>query len=192
MKRLLIPLLILLAAGCGEGDSGRSANAQSSAAAMPQAVVGPLLNLPKLTGRVVDQAEILSPATESEVTSKLAALDAKTSDQLVVVTVPGLGNESIEAFGRRLGNGWGLGSAELDNGVLLIVAPSERMTRIAVGNGLEGLLTDRRAKKIVEAMVARFKAGDFDSGVKTGVDEIVRTLESERKRPMPLDLSKVA
>ena len=108
------------------------------------------------------------------------------------MTVPLLGNETIEDFGRRLGNGWGVGRKDVDNGVLLIVATGERQTRIAVGNGLEGLLTDARAKQIIEAMILSFKAGDFDTGVKTGVEEIIRTLESESKRPMPLDLSKVA
>ena len=193
MNRLLFPLLILLAAaGCREGDSGGSANASANAAAAVQPVVGPLLNLPRLTGRVVDQAGILSAPTESEVSAKLAALEAKTSDQLVVVTVPGLGNETIEDFGRRLGNGWGLGTEPLDNGVLLIVAPRERMTRIAVGNGLEGLLTDARSAEIVKGLVARFKVGDYDAGVAFGVGEIVRTLESESRRPMPLKMPNVA
>jgi uncharacterized protein len=190
VKRLLIPLVILLAAGCGEGDSGRSANA--SAPAAPQAVVGPLLNLPNRTGRVIDQADILSETTESALSARLAALENKTSDQLVVVTVPGLGNETIEAFSQRLGNGWGVGRPELDNGVLLVVAPRERVTRISVGEGLEGLLTDGRSKQIVEAMILGFKAGDFDAGVKTGVDEIIRTLESESRRPMPLKVPNVA
>lgn len=188
---LLAPLLLAaLAAGCGEGEAGRSADAASPAAA--QSIVGPQLTLPKLTGRVVDQANILSAPAESALSARLAALEAKTSDQLVVVTVPGLGNETIEDFGRRLGNGWGLGDQALDNGVLLIVAPRERMTRIAVGSGLEGLLTDGRAKKIVEAMVLRFKARDFDGGVTTGVDQIVGTLEGETRRPMPLQVPETA
>jgi uncharacterized protein len=190
-RLLLAPLLLAaLAAGCGEGDAGRSANAASPAAAQP--VVGPVLTLPKLTGRVVDQADILSAPAESALGARLAALEAKTSDQLVVVTVPGLGNETIEDFGRRLGNGWGLGDEALDNGILLIVAPRERMTRIAVGNGLEGLMTDGRARQIVEAMVLRFKARDFDGGVKTGVEEIARTLEGETRRPMPLQVPETA
>lgn len=190
MNRLLLAPLLLaaLAAGCRDAEANRSAEAQSFAH-VGQATVPAL---PALTGRVVDGANILSERTERDVGARLAALEAKTSDQLVVVTVPSLGGESIEDFGRRLGNGWGVGRKDFDNGVLLIVATGERKIRIAVGNGLEGLLTDARAQQIIEAMPRSFRAGDFDTGVKTGVDEIVRTLESESKRPMPLDLSKVA
>lgn len=190
MNRFLLPplLLLALASGCRDSEANRSAGA---AAAEPRSVAA-TRPLPPLTGRVMDGADILSAATENYAGARSGALEAKTSDQLVVVTVPSLDGETIEDFGGRLGNGWGLGRKGLNNGVLLIVAPSERTTRISVGNGLEGLLTDGRARKIVEAMVARFKDRDFDRGVRVGVEEIVRNLESDTRRPMPLDLSKVA
>lgn len=194
MKRLLLAPLLLaaLSAGCRDSEANRSADAVAAAEARP--LVSPAapgsLPLPARTGRVVDSANILSPATESEVGALLAALEAKTSDQLVVVTVPGLGGETIEAYSMRLGNGWGVGRADLDNGVLLIVAPIERKTRIAVGTGLEGLLTDARAAEIVEQLVARFRHGGYDEGVSVGVGEIIRTLESDTSRPKPLTAAK--
>lgn len=186
---LLAPLLLAaLAAGCRESGANRSPDAVAAAEARP--LVSPAatgnLPLPELTGRVVDSANILSPTTESEVGARLAALEAKTSDQLVVVTVPDLGGETIEAVSMRLGNGWGVGREDLDNGVLLIVAPTERKTRIAVGTGLEGLLTNARSAEIVQEVVARFKLGGYDEGVSVGVGEIIRTLESDTSRPKPL------
>ena len=181
-------LLAALAVGCRESGANRSADAAAASDARP--FVSPVatgsLPLPALTGRIVDSANILSPATESEVGGRLAALEAKTSDQLVVVTVPSLGGETIEAYSMRLGNGWGVGREDLDNGVLLIVAPTERRTRIAVGTGLEGLLTNARSAEIVEQLVARFKHGGYDEGVSVGVGEIIRTLESDTGRPKPL------
>jgi len=189
VNRLLIAPLLLaaFAAGCGQSEANRSAD---SAAAAPLATTVPAL--PARTGRIVDGANILSTATETEVVARLAALEAKTSDQLVVVTVPSLGTETIEAYSMRLGNGWGVGRKELDNGILLVVAPNDRVTRISVGTGLEGLLTNARSAKIVEGLVAQFKVGKYDKGVSDGVGEIIRTLESEMKRPMPLTVPNVA
>ena len=185
---LLAPLLLAaLAAGCRESEANRSADAVAAAeapAAVNASAPAPL-PLPALTGRVVDSANLLSAATEKEVGERLAALEAKTSDQLVVVTVPSLGGETIDTFSMRLGNGWGVGREDLDNGVLLVVAPNERVTRISVGLGLEGLLTNGRSAEIVQGLIARFKTGSYDEGVKFGVGEIIRTLESDARRPRP-------
>ncbi|MGZ8999165.1 MAG: TPM domain-containing protein [Allosphingosinicella sp.] len=195
MNRLLIaPLLLaVLAAGCEEGEANRSSDA-AVGAAQPVANLPPTTTfaLPALTGRIVDGANILSPTTEKDVGARLAALEAKTSDQVVVVTVPTLRGETIEAFSMRLGNGWGVGRKDLGNGVLLIVVPGDRKTRIGVGKGLEGLLTNARSAEIVEGLVARFKDGKYDEGVATGVGEIIRTLESETRRPIPLIVPSVA
>src|ERR1051326_1924547 len=92
---------------------------------------------PALTGRVVDAANILSGDTKSDLNQKLAALEAKTSRQLVVVTIPSLGGYDIADYGYQLGRAWGVGQAKLNNGVLLIVAPTEHRVRIEVGYGLE-------------------------------------------------------
>jgi uncharacterized protein len=104
----------------------------------------------------------------------------------VVVTVPSLEGESIEALGLRLGNSWGIGQKGLDNGVLLIVAPAERRARIEVGKGLEGLLTDERAAQILkERAIPDFASGRFERGITEGVSAIVDTLEKDSVRPRP-------
>ena len=100
------------------------------------------LTFPRLTGRVVDEAGILDAATRAELTQKLADLEAKSTDQLVVVTLRSLQGTSIEDYGYQLGRAWQIGQKGKNNGVLLIVAPNERKVRIEVGYGLEGTLTD--------------------------------------------------
>ena len=134
--------------------------------------------LPALTGRVVDNADLIDPAAEAALTQKLAAFEQKSSDQIVVATVPDLGGEAIEPYANRLFRHWGLGQAGEDNGVLLLVARDDRRMRIEVGYGLEGTLTDLHSKLIIEnTMTPAFRAGDFAGGISAAVDDIVTVLE---------------
>jgi uncharacterized protein len=135
---------------------------------------------PPLTGRVVDNADLLSAADEQALTEELKELEEESSDQLVVVTLPSLQGYPIEDFGYQLGRHWGIGTANLDNGVLLIVAPNERKVRIEVGYGLEPILTDALSKIIIEnAILPRFRAGDFSGGIKDGVRDIALALTGD-------------
>lgn len=146
------------------------------ATALPAAA----LDFPALTGRVVDQANILDAQTRSGLTDKLAALEAKTTDQLVVVTLRSLQGTSIEDFGVQLGRHWGIGQKGKNNGALLIVAPTERKVRIEVGYGLEGSLTDALTKFIIEnSILPRFKAGDMPGGIRRGVDDLIQVMQGE-------------
>ena len=132
---------------------------------------------PPLTGRVVDVAHVLSPQTQADLTAKLAALEAQNGDQLVVVTLPSLQGYSIEDFGYQLGRAWGIGQKGKDNGVLFIVAPSERKERIEVGYGLEPVLTDALTSVILQqAVLPKFRAGDIEGGVIGGTDALVQQL----------------
>lgn len=128
---------------------------------------------PALTGRVVDQANLLSPAKEAELTERLATLERDTTDQLVVLTVADLRGRDIADYGVRLGRFWALGQADRDNGVILIVAPKERQVRIEVGYGLEGVLPDALAARIIhERITPAFRVGGFERGVSDGVAAI--------------------
>ncbi|MET0239613.1 MAG: TPM domain-containing protein [Sphingobium sp.] len=128
---------------------------------------------PKLTGQVVDNANLLDPAQEQALTAKLATLTQQTGRQVVVATLPDLQGYDIADYGYRLGRAWGIGSKESNDGALLIVAPNERRVRIEVGPGLEGILTDALSSIIIaRAVTPRFKAGDFPGGIDAGVDEI--------------------
>lgn len=138
---------------------------------------------PKLTGRVVDQANLLDPAQEAALSAKLEGLETRTKRQLVVATLNSLEGYEISDYGYRLGRHWALGQdgkgeSEKDNGAILIVAPNERKMRIEVGYGLEPILTDGLSSSIIRNDITpAFKAGDFPAGINAGVDRIVTQLE---------------
>src|SRR6478735_7935442 len=135
------------------------------------------LTFPELTGRVVDDAGVLDPSTKAAIERKLAAFEAKTTGQLVVVTLKSLQGTSIDDYGYQLGRHWGIGQKGKNSGVMLIVVPSERRVRIEVGYGLEGQLTDAVSRLIIEnAIVPRFRAGDFAGGISRGVDDIIQAV----------------
>jgi len=114
---------------------------------------------------------------------KSEALEKTTSDQLVIVTLPSLEGRTIEDVGLSLGRRWGVGQKELDNGVLLLVAPNERRVRIEVGYGLEELLTDESAAAIIRDQVPLFRSGKYADAIILGVDRIDALLRSKAQRP---------
>ena len=144
------------------------------------------LAFPELTGRVVDAADVLTPGQRADLSAKLKAHEDRTSDQVVVATVPSLHGITIEDYGNRLFRAWKLGQAKANNGALLLVAPAERKVRIEVGYGLEGALTDALSRVIIaSAITPRFKAGDLYGGIDAGVDGMLAVLSrdaSEQKR----------
>jgi uncharacterized protein len=138
------------------------------------------LTFPALTGRVVDEAGILDVETRTALTASAAALEQKTTDQLVVVTLKSLQGTSIEDYGYQLGRHWQIGQKDKSNGVLLIVAPNERKVRIEVGYGLEGTLTDAVTRLIIESSITpRFKVSDYPGGIKRGVEDIIQVLSGD-------------
>ncbi len=135
------------------------------------------LTFPPLTGRVVDNANILSPVVEADLTAKLARLESATGHQLVVATIADLQGAEIEDYGYQLGRFWKLGDAKLDDGAVLIVAPSVHKVRIEVGYGLEPVLTDALSSVIIQNQILpKFRTGDMEGGVTAGVDAIVAQL----------------
>jgi uncharacterized protein len=153
-------------------------------------VVGAALALtfPPLTGRIVDQANIIPRETREALEPRLADLEQKSGIQLVVATVKSLEGQEIEPYANQLFRFWKLGEKTKDNGVLLLVAPNERRVRIEVGYGLEGTLTDALSAVIItNAITPRFKAGDYSGGITRGVDDIITVLTTDEsewsKRP---------
>src|SRR6478752_10033379 len=145
---------------------------------------------PALTGRVVDDAGILSSQTKADLTGKLAALEQKTSRQLVVVTLSSLQGYEISDYGYQLGRSWGIGQKGTNNGILFIVAPNEHKTRIEVGYGLEPIVTDAFSWVVIQTQVLpKFRQGDFNGGVQAGADALIEQLsldqsEAERRAAM--------
>ncbi len=135
---------------------------------------------PSLTGRVVDNANLITPEDEARITRELEALEQKNTTQLVIATVPSLQGYEIEEYGYRLGREWGIGQAGKDNGVILLVAPNERKVRIEVGRGLEPILTDALTRLIIEnAVLPQFRKGDFAAGINAGAGDLVKILSGE-------------
>jgi uncharacterized protein len=132
---------------------------------------------PPLTGRVVDNAHVLSPETAQKLDGELAQLEAQTGHQLVVATVPDLQGYEIEDYGYQLGRTWALGKKGVNDGVILLVAPKERKVRIEVGYGLEPVLTDALTSVILQTKVLpQFKQGRMEQGIVDGAEAIVQQL----------------
>src|SRR5215468_9964333 len=144
------------------------------------------LTFPELTGRVVDDAGILDPATKAGLERKLAEFETKTTGQLVVVTLKSLQGTSIEDYGHQLGRHWGIGQKDKNTGALLIVAPNERKVRIEVGYGFEGTLTDAVNRTIIEReILPAFKRGDLNGGVLAGTSAMLRLLGGDTSAAAP-------
>ena len=165
---LLLAALSLVA--CREGASANQST--------PGALAGP--DLPALTGRVVDGANLLTPQQESALSGRLADVEREVGPQFAIVTVPSLGGETVEAYSLKLARRWGLGSKERDDGLMLLVAPNERKVRIEVGYGLERRVTDPFAAKVIkEHILPRFEKGDFAAGIAEGSNALIERLRSK-------------
>ena len=132
---------------------------------------------PPLTGRVVDQAHLLSPEQVQDLTSKSAALESQKGAQFVVATVNSLEGYPVEDYGYRLGRAWGIGQKGKDNGVILLVAPNEHKVRIEVGYGATPYITDAMSGLIIrENVIPRFKQNDYGGGIEAGADAIIKQI----------------
>lgn len=134
-------------------------------------------SFPALTGRVVDDAGLISPDAQSRLTALLAEHEKQTGNQVVVVTLKSLQGLEIEQYGYQLGRAWGIGKKGKNNGALIIVSKEPHRARIEVGYGLEGALTDLQSKLIIEnTMLPAFRKGDYDTGLIDGTVQVLRTL----------------
>ena len=142
------------------------------------------LDVPPLTGRVVDLAHVLPPATIADLSARLQAHEDQSSNQVAVLIIPSLEGEPLFDYSHRVATTWKLGQKDIDNGALLLVAIKDRKVRIEVGYGLEGTLTDARSAQIIRhEIVPQFRAGDFAAGVSAGVDAILKTIQGTYRAP---------
>jgi uncharacterized protein len=140
------------------------------------------LEAPRMTGRINDQAGMLSPETKQRLEQKLASFERETSNQVAILTIPSLLGDDIDQFSIRVAEAWKLGQKGKDNGVLLVLAQTERKVRIEVGMGLQGVLPDITAGRIIrETMRPHLKSGDFDQGITVAVDSIIASTKGEFK-----------
>jgi len=142
--------------------------------------LAPALDVPPLRGRVNDYAALLSPAKERELESRLAGFEQQTGHQIAVLTIPTLAGDALEDFSIRVAGTWKIGQQGFDNGAILLVVPNDRKLRIEVGYGLEGVLPDAIASRIIrEVIVPHFRAEDYEGGVIAGVEAILKVAKGE-------------
>lgn len=135
-------------------------------------------DIPYLTGRVTDNAQILSPETRQSLTETLKEHEDRTTNQIAVLTIPTLDGENIEEYAVRVFDAWKLGQKGKDNGILIIVVPDDHRMRIEVGYGLEPILTDGMAGEIIRTvMTPKFKNNDYDGGITDGARAVITVLE---------------
>lgn len=142
------------------------------------------LEVPFLSGRIVDQAGLLSSEDKQRIEQKLSALEAKTGAQVAVLTVTSLEGDSLEDFSMRVASTWKLGQQGKDNGLLFLIAKDDRKMRMEVGYGLEEFLTDLKTGRIQDELVRpKFRQGDYPGGIEAGIDAIVGTIEGQDVLP---------
>ena len=169
--------------GAGRGSAFPLVAAMAAAMALALAwAAAPLAHAaptyPPLSGRVVDDAHVLTPQATADLTAKLTALEQSTGRQLVVATVPSLQGAEIEDYGVGLIRAWRIGAKGENDGAILIVAPNEKKVRVEVGYGLEGVLTDAVSELIIQHQVLpKFRAGDVPGGVVAGADALIAQLQ---------------
>ncbi len=144
---------------------------------------------PQLTGHVVDTAGVLDSKSRQDIDALLTMQEQATGDQIVVVTIPNLGAETVEEYATALFRYWGLGQKDKDNGVLLLFAMDDHKMRIEVGYGLEGELTDANAKLITDDILTpAFKAGDYGTGISLATQEMIDILNADQQYTGALSL----
>ncbi|MFH2091801.1 MAG: TPM domain-containing protein [Pseudomonadota bacterium] len=138
------------------------------------------LDVPRLKARVNDYGNMLAAATENQLETVLGELEHTDSTQIVVLTLVSLEGENIEDYSIRLADEWKIGQKGQDNGAILIISKNDRQLRMEVGYGLEGILTDLMAGRIIDnIMVPQFKAGNFDQGVTDGIQAMIQVVRGE-------------
>lgn len=138
------------------------------------------LDVPPLRGRINDYAALLPAAKSSELEARLAQFEQETGHQVALLTIPTLDGDSLEDFSIRVAESWKIGRKGFDNGAILIIAAKDRKLRIEVGYGLEGVLPDAIASRIIrEVIVPEFRANNYSGGIEAGLDAIMRISRGE-------------
>ncbi|HUG24971.1 TPM domain-containing protein [Piscinibacter sp.] len=153
-----------------------SAGLVLAAAAFAQDV----LPVPALNGRVIDQTATLSAAQSAALTDKLAAIEADTGSQIVVLLVPTTQPEDIASYAQRVADQWKIGRRDVGDGLVVLVAKNDRQVRIEVAKTLEGAIPDLAAKRIISQQITpAFRAGDFAGGLDAAVDQLAARIKGE-------------
>jgi uncharacterized protein len=144
-------------------------------------------------GPIADYANVLTAADKATLDAKLRDYNRATGRAIVVATVPSLDGEEVEPYAQRLAESWGIGGAESENAVLLLVAPAERKLRIHTARGVQERMTDIMSGRIVrDTIVPEFKAGDMSGGIVAGVDAIIAQLDMDPAQAKAIEEAQAA
>jgi uncharacterized protein len=139
------------------------------------------LDVPPLRGRVNDYARLIPADRAKAIEERLARFEQETGHQIAVLTIPSLEGDSLEDFSIRVADAWKIGQKGFDNGAILLIARDDRKLRIEVGYGLEGVMPDAIASRIIrEVITPRFRSGDFAGGIEAGVDSMLKVARGEK------------
>lgn len=140
--------------------------------------------VPPRAARVTDLTQTISAPQQQALEQKLAAFEAQKGSQIAVLIVPTTAPEEIEQFSIRVAEAWKLGRKGIDDGAILLIAKEDRTLRIEVGYGLEGVIPDIAAKRIIEEIIVpRFRSGDYYGGIEQGVDRLIGLINGEALPP---------
>ena len=170
-----VALLILIASALtlGHADFARAAE-------------GDFQTVPKLVKRITDTTATLSAADEARIEARLKAFEAGKGAQIAVLIVPTTQPETVFDYATRVFTEWKLGRKDVDDGVLLLIAKSDRKLQILSGPGISGALTDAMSKRIIsEVITPKFRANDFAGGIEDGVAKIIAVIDGEALPPPP-------
>lgn len=137
--------------------------------------------VPPLSGPIVDRANLISGPRRIEATKGLKKYKELTGNQIQILTINSLDDETLEGYSIKVVDKWKLGDKDKDNGILLLVTLKERKVRIEVGQGLEGVLPDALAGRIVDMMIPYFKEGKYEHGIIVGTSQIIKVLGGDVK-----------
>lgn len=139
--------------------------------------------VPALTGRVVDLTHTLTAGEQDAIVTQLKDLETRKGSQVAVLMLPTIKPETIEQFSIRVAEAWKIGRKKVDDGLLLVIAKDDHKVRIEVGYGLEGVIPDAVAKRVIDEMITpRFKEGKFGQGISDGIDQLIKLIDGE---PLP-------
>jgi uncharacterized protein len=174
-QRLLVLLVLTTAQGCSRPELAEHHGEQP-----PPSIVALATHIPvRPAGPILDEADILQAADEAKLDAHLRHYFDQTGNAIIVVSVRSLGGGEIEPYATTLFNSWGIGDAETQRGLLVLVAPNERKVRIEVGCGLEAAITNAAAGQIIEQdMLPHFRAGDLQEATMAGVKALETRLAS--------------
>jgi len=172
MSHRLAWALLLTLTACADADAPAEQTGASGRTAQNCAGI----DVPRLLGRVSDHAEFLSPADESRIGNELAAYDAASHHQIVLVTVRSLAGKDVATVGQCIGNRWGIGDATRNDGIIMLVAPNERRAFIGLGRGFGDNPDDPRVRPAIHAMTSDLVQGKAAQGISSAIAVLERTL----------------